>query len=149
MSIQGVVMRAIQEYRYRDITINLICKRCHYKGNHKFAFIYESPATILLTWGFVYTKKIFKCEKCGVLMFENGELVVTIFDRLDGFIHYPELRDAINELELMVAQNQDIASKYREEIIDLKKDLADANADIDFIVKKLKSLNIRINQETA
>ncbi len=105
MSIQGFVMSSIQAYRYQDMTINLTCKRCHYKGKHKFACMCPSTIT-MLTWGLGWTKKLFKCEKCGVLMYENGEMLVTIFDRVEGFIHYPEMMQTIIDLEFMIADNQ-------------------------------------------
>jgi len=149
MSIQGSVIRLIQDIRYEGTTIYLSCRRCRYTGAHTFAFMTEDPLKIIVTWGFFWTKKVFKCEKCGGLMYEDGELVITLFDRLDGFFHYPEIMQTINDLEFMTAQNQNLLSKYSREIIDLKNDFANVNSDKDLILEKLKSLRGSIQKEAA
>jgi hypothetical protein len=93
--------------------------------------------------------KVFRCENCGALMLENGEIIVTLFDRVEGFIKYPKLIQAINDLEFMVAQNQHIASKHSEEILNLKNELNNVNSDKDLILKKLTELMSKIKKEAA
>lgn len=145
-ALAGIIAEAIvlqiRTARNKNTSIEIPCKRCHSTLRHPFDRFDPGWSPVPF-----HLNKIFKCAECGVSMYENGEILVTFFDRVDGFIHYPKLMETINELELLVARDTNIAAKHSEEILRLKSELNKINSDKDLITRNLRALITRIKKE--
>jgi len=156
----AVGTKKAREYFNEGETIYVSCRRCHSYGPHLFDRINRSVAPGLLM-GFIAGipgglilgitgKRIFKCRSCGADMYEDGSRPgATLSERLEGFSNYPDLKDAIEDFQNLVANNQTIAAKHHEEIARLQRELDDVNSDKEILAAKLRTLINKMWQEAA
>ena len=100
-------------------------------------------------------EKIFMCNKCGGEMLEDGTIVLTLkerihdlMERVEAFRKWPEIKDAMQELQEMIAQNKKVAAKHRKEIEQLLVEMNKINADKDLLIEKIKKLREKIKADT-
>lgn len=121
-------------------TIYMSCRRCNYTGSHEFRRI--APSLFLPFAG----KNIFLCKNCSSEMLEDGTIITTLWERIEAFFKAGELKDAIWELETILASNQKLSVKDREEIIRLKNELGKVNADVGLLKRQIKELIDRVQK---
>ena len=139
----GVVVNSIyiqiREKQCKGTTIYMSCRRCNYTGSHEFKRI--EPG-----WLPFSIKKIFLCKNCNSEMLEDGTIITTLWDRMEAFFNAGKLKDSIWELETIVATNQKITEEDRSEIIRLKNELNNINADKDLLKRQIRDLIDRIKR---
>ena len=128
------------EEKYQDLTIELKCKRCNSSMKPAFS---RCEYSTFFPWSH---KKIFKCENCKGEMYEDGKIIVTLMDRIDGFLKAEKNIESIAGLESLLANNQKLAANYHQELLDIKEQASKANADNALLNKKLHDLFEKIKE---
>lgn len=146
----------IREMWNKGETVSVACPRCGNHGPHEFAIIDRSwgaSATLGAATGAIggtvggfLAKRIFRCRGCNRSMYEDGSRPSWNADAaLKMFVKYPELQAQWEELQSMVARDQELLKKYRRRIDKLEKQLTDERADkaklkrmLDALLKDMK-----------
>ena len=139
-------------------TIEVHCPRCEDSGPHKFSSIDRGWTVSILTGAAtgaiggtvsgIVAKRVFKCKSCTASMYQDGKRLGWNADKaMHSFVHYPELRNALEDLEALLAQNQKVARKYAKEIKNLKRDLKSQDADKKELERRIRALIAQINKK--
>lgn len=148
----------VREFLNDGESIERKCPDCAFKGPHPFVTIdrsWATGATIgLLTGGVggvvsgAIAKKIFYCERCNGEFYETGEKPTWNADKaLEAFVNYPELKEAYDKLESLLARNQHIARKHQNEIIELERKLRITNSDKRRLTQQVQNLVAILERE--
>lgn len=141
----------IRELWNKGETVSVACPRCDNSGPHEFAMIDRSWGAAAAvgaavgavggTIGGMLAKRIFRCRGCHRSMYEDGSRPSWNADAaLEMFIKYPELKAQWEELQYMVARDQELLKRYRHRIDKLEKKLSDERADKAQIKQMLSAL---------
>ena len=83
-------------------------------------------------------------------MYEDGShLGASFSERIDGFANYPKLREALEQLQYLVANHKKIAAKHMEEIVRLETELFALNSDKELLERKVRQLIKKIQKKAA
>lgn len=152
----------IREIINEGETIDCKCSYCGKKGKHVFYKIDRSWVTGgalgFLSGGIggsisgFIAKKLYKCNHCGKLIYEDGgkrkwNADTALNNAVRSFTCYPELEDAYEELSNLIERNKVIELKYQKEIEDLKKEINKKNVNQFELEKKVRLLINKIKKD--
>jgi len=140
-SVAETLWRHHQEKKHKNDQINVACSRCHSTGPHRFRRM--EPA-LLVPFS---NHPIFLCSNCKAELKKDGTAITTLWDRVEGFFNAGKYKDSLCELETMVATSQIITARDREDIVRIKQELTNVNANQDQLKQQLRQLIQRIKSE--
>jgi len=158
LTSKGVV--ALRKWWNEGEKVDVACRRCNSTGPHEFVTIDRSlGGTIFIgaltgaVGGSVsgaVAKRVFRCQSCGCSMYESGERPSWNMDKaLECFVRYPDLKEAFEDAQGLIARNQKIAKKHKERIARLEKELNEMNIDKSALERELRAICDTIRREAA
>lgn len=95
-----------------------------------------------------FAKRVFSCGKCGAAMYANGERPGWNADQaIDAFVRYPKLKAACEELQVLLARDQELARKHAEQIKALEVDLESAASDKLELERRVRAMIALLKRE--
>lgn len=150
----------IREFMNEGEKVRCPCPGCKWQGPHVFHKIDVSWSASIaggFAWGAiggtakgVFADRLFICARCGTTMTEDGSPPSWNSDEaLKVLVTYPSLKQAIQDLQGLVARNQTIVQQYAERIKDLERRLNDMKSDKVALENDIRLLSAQIRGAVA